>query len=60
MCAILPIYALNVYEAKINLVNKGGRLEGVSGLFGGHIPLREPMQLVINQRHKFLEGLFVS
>jgi hypothetical protein len=55
MGSILPINVLDVDEPDVNLMNQGGGLERVSRLFGGHVPLGEPMQLVIDQRHKFLE-----
>lgn len=59
MGTILPVDVLSVYKAKVNLVNKGGRLEGVARLFCGHIPLGKPMQLAIHKWHEFLECLFV-
>lgn len=59
MGTILPVDVLSVYKAKVNLVNKGARLEGVARLFCGHIPLGKPMQLAIHKWHEFLECLFV-
>jgi hypothetical protein len=51
MGPILPIDVLNVYQPKVNLVNQGCSLKGVTRLLRGHVPLSEPVELVIDERH---------
>ena len=59
MGTILPVNVLNIHQSKVDLVNQGRCLEGVTRSFGDHVPLSEPMELAVNHRHELLERLFV-
>ena len=59
MRPVLPAHVLDIHEPKVNLVDQGRCLEGVTGLFGGHIALGEAVQLVVDERHQLLERFFV-
>jgi hypothetical protein len=58
--AILPPHSLAVNQAKIRLVYKSGGLKGDAASFAQKIVAGHPMQLVIDDGRKFVEGALVS
>lgn len=53
-------HAIDVDEAKVGLVNKGGRLEGVPGSFAAEAAACHPAQFVIDERDQMVECRGVS
>jgi len=60
MGSVLPFDAVRVYQAEINFVYKSRSLKGMSGLLGCHIPARHAMKLVVNDRHKAVQGSVIA
>jgi hypothetical protein len=60
MRPILPIYLSTVHEPQVDLVNEGGRLEGMPWSLPRHIVLRYSMQLLIDERREFFQSLLIS
>ncbi len=56
----LPMYTLLVRQPQIGFVNQGGRLEGVVGTFSAERPLRQGVQLVVDEGQYLPPGIWVS
>ena len=50
--AVLPVNVLDIYQAKIHLMNQGCGLQCLARLLTGHISPRQAVEFVINQRHQ--------
>ena len=59
MGAVLPFDLADTDQAEIGFMNQGGGLKGMSRAFAGHITSRRHVQLVVHERHQFLQGGFV-
>ena len=59
MRAILPFDLADTDQAEVGFMNEGGGLKGMSRAFAGHIASRRQVQLVVHERHQFLQGGFV-
>src|SRR5262245_46424513 len=57
---VLPMRIPLVDELKVGLVDEGGSLQGVIGPLTTPIAAGQPMQLVIDDRRQFGQGLLVA
>src|SRR5262245_30093227 len=60
MRAILPVDFSLVDQSQVGLVDEGGGLQGVVGIFTPHLAVREPVQFSFNQRQEFIERGLIS
>jgi hypothetical protein len=58
--AVLPLDVLLPDQLQVGLVNEGCRLQRMAGPLAREISLRQPLQLVIHDRHQLVERLPVS
>ena len=60
MITILKWSCALFFQAQISLVHQGGALQGVARAFLPQVMMRDPSQLVINQRKRPAQGLVVT
>ena len=53
----MPLHLLQVDEAQVRLVDERRGLQRVVRALVCHVPPRQPLQLVVDQRHQLLERL---
>src|ERR1044072_8366808 len=58
--AILPLHVALVYQAHVSLVNQGGCLQCVTGLFSSEITRGLAAQFLVNGGHQLVECFFVA
>lgn len=51
---------MQIDQPHIDLVDERGRLQRVAGMFPGHVPVRAPVQFLVDERGQLLEGLLVA
>jgi hypothetical protein len=54
MRAILPLHAIELDDPQVGFVDERGRLQGVAGPFALQIAMRDPAQLVVDERDDFV------
>jgi hypothetical protein len=60
VCAVLPVDAARVNEAKIRLIDQCGCLQRVSGALAAHALAGQPAQLLVNERHELFERRLIA
>jgi len=58
--AVLPPNPARIDQSQICFVDERRRLERVAGTFSGHVAMRQPMQLAVNQRHQSIQRLLIA
>ena len=60
MRSIAPRHPAQVDQLHVNLVDEGGRLQGLPGALPCHLPVRPAMEFLIHERRQLLERLLIS
>jgi hypothetical protein len=60
MCAVLPRHIVRVHQAQVGLVHQRRGLQAVVRSLVGHVALRNPVQLSVDERNQPLESGFVA
>src|SRR5450631_4456525 len=60
MRSVLPVNQLQIREAQVELINQRRSLKSVAVALSGHAALGCSMQLAINLRRQFFEGLLIA
>ena len=58
--AVPPLLVFVADQPQIGFMHKRGRLEGLTGLFGGELRRRQLPELVVHKRQEFVGGLPVT
>ena len=53
--AVLPTHAALVNESHVSFVDERGGLQSVVGALAAHVAVREPVQLLLNEREQLVE-----
>jgi hypothetical protein len=53
--AVLPIHLLAVHEADVGFIDQSRGLQRVIRFLSGHIPARQPAQMLIDDRHELIQ-----
>src|SRR5262249_3820805 len=60
MSAILPVQIGDIGQSQISFVDQGGGLQCVAWILATHIPMREPVQFVVDQLVKIVENCTIT
>src|SRR5438046_1005890 len=60
MGAVLPAHLLPLDEPEVGLIYQGGGLQRVARALMQHVMVRQPVQLVIDERGQFGKGRLVA
>ena len=60
MGPVLPLHPVVVHQSHIGFIDQRGRLEAVAVALASHVPVRQAMELRIDDRRQLVEGELVS